>query len=214
LFDDGLTRFGLTQLGNRDGVLYQGGALDLASLVPMFFACAVTEGNMDPLPSLQMSLSISGATPVIEGLASSVCAGAPATFAVTARDQTGTVLTGYTQTVRFTSTDPGAILPAPFAFSPQDNGTSTFMATFATPGDQRLTVLDAETPVIASSRSISVTGVDGGQDAGTWDAGVGWMAYRVGCGGCGGAPDEGNLFTLLGVAACLRPRKRSRQVRG
>ena len=56
-------------------------------------------------------------------------AGAAHSFTVTAHDGYGNVATGYTGTVRFSSSDPKAVLPANYTFTTgaeQDNGVHTF----------------------------------------------------------------------------------------
>ncbi|OGW34314.1 MAG: hypothetical protein A2X58_11960, partial [Nitrospirae bacterium GWC2_56_14] len=53
---------------------------------------------------------------------STVTAGSASTITVTARDIFGNIATGYVGTVRFTSTDPQAVLPGDFTFSPTDAG--------------------------------------------------------------------------------------------
>jgi predicted outer membrane repeat protein len=79
---------------------------------------------------------------IVTPLPPNVNAGAPVSFTVTARDDFGNVATGYTGTVTFSSTDPRAILPAPYTFTAQDAGVHTFSVTFGTLGPQTLTLSD------------------------------------------------------------------------
>jgi hypothetical protein len=200
LFDDGALRHGLTNPGNRDGVPYQGGALDVTALVPMLFVCAPYQGMLDNLPAVELTLGVAGETPRIEDLSNDIVAGVPTAFSVTAVDTQNAVVTTYAQTIGFSSTDTNATLPADYTFAPQDMGTHAFVVTFRTPGLQALTVRDVETPVIASTQQpILITGLDGGVTA---DAGLesGPAArYSVGC-DCNASPGAGLLWAALLMA--------------
>jgi len=90
---------------------------------------------------------------------STTAAGAPFTFTVTAADQSGNPVTGYSGTVHFTSTDPQAQLPADTAIS---GGTGTFTATLMTSGAQSITATDTTIPsVTGKSNTITVTSGSG-----------------------------------------------------
>src|SRR5262249_54754105 len=72
-------------------------------------------------------------------------AGAPVSFTVTALDAYGNLAAGYTGTVRFSSSDMQADLPAAYTFTAADAGVQTFTATLktvATGLGQRLTATD------------------------------------------------------------------------
>jgi len=69
-------------------------------------------------------------------------AGTAFNFTVTALDASNNVLTGYTGTVHFTSTDGAAVLPADTTLT---NGTGTFSATLKTAGSRTITAADALT---------------------------------------------------------------------
>jgi hypothetical protein len=155
LIDDGASRRGLTDPGNGDAVGYQGGALDLASLVPAVFVGAQGQGFEAPLEGLTMGLKVSGAVPVIDSLQTAPQTGVAAGFVVTARDQANAVVAGYGQTVVFTSTDGAATLPAPFTFTPQDMGSHAFEVTFGTEGPQSIRVAELATPAIGSEQRVS-----------------------------------------------------------
>ncbi len=70
----------------------------------------------------------------------SVTAGSPVAFLVTARKFTENPWTDYTGKVKFTSTDPLAVLPAPYTFVASDHGDHGFTVTFKTAGTQTITV--------------------------------------------------------------------------
>jgi uncharacterized protein (TIGR03118 family) len=78
----------------------------------------------------------------ISGFPSATTAGAPGTFTVTALNPDGTVDAGYTGTVRFTSSDAKAVLPANYTFTSADVGKHTFSATLKTAGTQSITATD------------------------------------------------------------------------
>ena len=93
----------------------------------------------------------------IGGVPSTVAAGTPETITVTALNPNGTVNTGYTGTVQFTSTDPKAALPANYTFIAADQGTYTFPVTLKTAGTQSITVTDVSTGIAGSETGIAVT---------------------------------------------------------
>jgi hypothetical protein len=75
----------------------------------------------------------------------STTAGNSFTFIVTADKSGGTVDTGYTGTVHFTSTDGQVVLPVNYTFTAADNGTHTFTLTLKTAGTQKVTATDTAT---------------------------------------------------------------------
>jgi hypothetical protein len=90
---------------------------------------------------------------VVTGFPSSTTSGAPGSFSVTVKDTGGNIVTGYTGTVHFTSSDLAAILPADYTFTATDAGTHTFGATFRTTGIQSLTATDTTWGVITGTQS-------------------------------------------------------------
>jgi hypothetical protein len=74
---------------------------------------------------------------------------------VTARDQLNQIVTDYSGTVHFTSTDGQAVLPADTMLT---NGTGTFSATLRTAGNQTITATDsANFSITGTSNSIAVS---------------------------------------------------------
>jgi hypothetical protein len=70
-------------------------------------------------------------------------AGLSTVFRLTARDASAITFAGYTGTVVFTSTDPAAILPAPYTFVPgTDFGTHLFRCKLDTTGPHTVTASD------------------------------------------------------------------------
>jgi hypothetical protein len=87
-------------------------------------------------------------------------AGTPFNFTVTAYTSTGSVNTGYTGTIHFTSSDPSAVLPANYTFTigvGGDNGSHNFGATLKTAGQQSITATDTVTSSIAGTLVVIVT---------------------------------------------------------
>ena len=81
-------------------------------------------------------------------------AGTAQTFTVKARDAYGNVVTGYTGTVAFSSSDVRAGLPSSYTFTAADAGVHTFTATLKTAGTQSLTVKDTANATITGCRGI------------------------------------------------------------
>lgn len=85
-------------------------------------------------------------------------AGVAHTFTVTARDAFGNLCSGYTGTVKFSSTDVLAGLPASYTFTAADAGVRTFTATLKKAGTQSITVTDtASSTVVGSQAGIAVS---------------------------------------------------------
>jgi hypothetical protein len=85
-------------------------------------------------------------------------AGVAHTFAVAAHDAFGNVVTGYTGTVTFRSSDVQAGLLAAYTFTAADAGVHTFTATLKTAGNQSITVQDAaNAAILGSETGIAVT---------------------------------------------------------
>jgi uncharacterized repeat protein (TIGR01451 family) len=80
-------------------------------------------------------------------------AGSAFNFTVTALDSGNNVVTAYSGTVHFTSTDAQAGLPADSTLT---NGTGTFSATLKTTGNQTITATDTSTSATGTSNTISV----------------------------------------------------------
>jgi parallel beta-helix repeat protein len=89
------------------------------------------------------------------GVSAPATAVAGSTFNVTvqALDDSGNLVSGYTGTVYFTSSDGQAILPADYTFTGADGGTHTFSVTLLTAGTQSITATDPTTA--------GLTGTDG-----------------------------------------------------
>jgi hypothetical protein len=84
--------------------------------------------------------------------------GAAFTVTLTVQDAYGNVATGYAGTVRFSSSDGMATLPAAYAFTASDAGTHTFtnQITLRKKGTQTLTVTDPLNRLLTTTVSITV----------------------------------------------------------
>jgi hypothetical protein len=89
----------------------------------------------------------------VSGFPSSMTAGTTAAITVTALNTDGSVNTGYSGTVHFTSSDPKAVLPADSTLT---NGTGTFNVTLKTAGTQSITATDSSNHLTGSESGITV----------------------------------------------------------
>lgn len=92
----------------------------------------------------------------VSELSGSETAGEARTLTVTALDDRGNPLPGYTGTVHFASSDPQAVLPADYTFTAADNGTHTFTVTLKTAYSQSVTVTDTGPTAIGGDLAIWV----------------------------------------------------------
>ena len=76
---------------------------------------------------------------------------------LTVEDAYGNVVTGYTGTVEFTSTDGKAILPADYTFTTANDGVKTFSVTLETVGSDSITATDTTTTTIHASAAVAVS---------------------------------------------------------
>jgi hypothetical protein len=100
-------------------------------------------GNYNAVYSAPLSYTLAAAVINnfgLTGVPTQATAGTAFSFTVTARDANNNVLTSYTGTVQFSSSDPGAGLPAAYTFLSSDNGARQFSATLQTAGNQTVTV--------------------------------------------------------------------------
>jgi hypothetical protein len=158
-------------LGNGDGTFT---ATQTIPLINGFYPnpvnkipVAITAGNFnnDAFPDLAVGDSNNNTVSVlintadwpsrfgVSGFPSSTTAGVAGNFTVTAKNTDGTTATGYTGTVRFTSSDGQAVLPADYTFTAADQGMHTFGATLKTAGAESVTATDAATAGLSGSET-------------------------------------------------------------
>jgi hypothetical protein len=87
------------------------------------------------------------------GYPSPTVAGTTQAFIVQAKDVYGNVVTGYTGTVKFTSSDSQATLPGAYTFTTADAGVHTFSGTLFTVGTQTISATDTVTSTITGYQS-------------------------------------------------------------
>jgi predicted outer membrane repeat protein len=92
----------------------------------------------------------------VVGFPSPTTAGVAGAFTVSAVDSLGNILTSYTGSVHFTSSDAQAVLPADYTFVAADNGVHTFSAILKTAGSQTISVRDASAGVVGVHSAITV----------------------------------------------------------
>ena len=119
---------------------------------------------------------------VITQLPSKVYAGLTDGFQVAACDSYGNVITGFTGTVQFTSSDPDADLPSSYTFTSANAGVHLFSAELETPGTQTITATAATVPAITGSASTTVAAVVAQRDTttqGNWIGTYGSQGYDL-----------------------------------
>jgi hypothetical protein len=131
------------------GVLFTAGPQSITATDNSPFALTDTQANILVTPGAAARLGVSG-------FPSPATAGATGELTVTAFDRYGNVVTGYTGTVHFTSSDGQATLPADYTFTAADNGSHTFAATLYTAGSQTITVTDTANSLITDTATVAV----------------------------------------------------------
>ena len=87
----------------------------------------------------------------------SVQPGVPFSLTVTVEDAYGNIVTGYTGTIHFTSSDSRASLPANYTFKASDNGVHTFTGlALRRTGNQTITVTDTKNSSITGKTVVDV----------------------------------------------------------
>ncbi len=94
----------------------------------------------------------------VTGIPTSLTAGTPETFTVSALSPNGSVDPSYVGTINFTSTDSQVVLPANYVMTAANLGTQTFPVTFKTAGIQAITATDSSTPsIVGTEGNVTVT---------------------------------------------------------
>jgi hypothetical protein len=103
-------------------------------------------------PESGIVVSAAAASQFILAAPSSVSAGVPFSLSIKVEDAYGNVVTGYTGTVHFTSTDSRATLPANYTFTAADKGVHTFTGLILRKsGNQKITIIDTHNSSLTSS---------------------------------------------------------------
>ncbi|MBS0267227.1 MAG: VCBS repeat-containing protein, partial [Planctomycetes bacterium] len=83
--------------------------------------------------------------------------GSPVTVTVTARDSSHAVLTDFSGTVHLASSDPTAVLPADYTFTPADQGVKTFTIQYRHNGTQTISARLNTSPNTVAGAAVTVT---------------------------------------------------------
>ncbi len=129
------------------------------------------DSNYDFADSNQVTQNVTGvATHFAVSAPASATRHTPFNFTVTAQDASNNTVVGYSGTVRFSSSDSLAALPANSTLT---NGTGIFSATLATPGNQTITATDiANASITGISGPITLGGACLGTETKTWMGGT------------------------------------------
>ncbi|HEV8062503.1 MAG TPA: DUF4214 domain-containing protein, partial [Gemmataceae bacterium] len=117
-------------------------------------ATDTTNGNLTG--SAPITVNPGSASHLGLSFASSALIGYSLTAIVTVQDTYGNAVTGYTGTVRWSSSDGLASLPGSYTFTAADGGQHAFNLTFGSAGSQTVTVRDAAQESLTSTVSIAV----------------------------------------------------------
>jgi hypothetical protein len=151
-------------LGNGDGTFQGAQTFNIGSGGD---ALAVADVNGDGLPDLICPLYESNnvavllsqrnaATHFLVSAPASVTAGTPFTITVTALTAGGQTDCNYTGTVKFSSSDHRAMLPAAYHFTLADGGTHTFSVTLKSTGQRTITATDKVNNTITGMVTVTV----------------------------------------------------------
>jgi hypothetical protein len=114
-----------------------------------------TSANITVVPAAVSSLALSG-------FPASTVAGAAPSFTVAGVDAYGNVVTGYSGTIHFSSTDAQAVLPPDTVLG---NGTGAFSAVLETAGPQAVTASDVANPALTVTQTVAVNPASAAQFA-------------------------------------------------
>jgi hypothetical protein len=121
-------------------------------ITPGSQSITVTDTAVPSLNGTASGITVTQATRFLfTGVANPVAHGAADAFTLAAVDDFGNIDTLYRGTVHFTSSDASATLPADYTFVAADNGQHNFAVTWATPGQQSITVRDTGNATITST---------------------------------------------------------------
>ena len=122
------------------------GSQSLTATDTMFTTLTGTQANIAVSPAAVSRLAVTG-------FPSPSVAGTAQTFTVTAQDAYANLVASYRGTVRLTSSDRQASLPANYTFTSTDNGVHVFTATLKTAGLQSLVATDTTNSTITGTQT-------------------------------------------------------------
>jgi hypothetical protein len=120
---------------------------------------ATDTGTSSVTGSATVTVAAAAADHLTVSAPANATAGTPFDVVVTVQDAYSNVVTGYTGTVTFTTSDPGASLPADYTFLASDNGVHTFTvgATLVLAGSQTITATDTTTSSVTGAGAVTVS---------------------------------------------------------
>ena len=120
--------------------------------------CTVTGGSgtvgLTNVTGIVVACSPSGATHFVVTAPSTATAGTSFSFTVTAEDALNNVVTGYTGSVRLSSSDAGATLLGVYTFLSSDGGMHAFTATLITAGSETITATDTASFALTGTSNV------------------------------------------------------------
>jgi hypothetical protein len=152
---------GLFTFSDNHGTLYQMDTSYLQANFDGWFQASaqVPPPSVTPLSILGIFRPAAASTLAVTPhlvIAGGNTAGVAHIVTVAALDANGTVVTGYSGTVHFSSSDVLAGLPSDYTFQPSDNGQHTFSVTLYKAGMQSITATDTSNSTISGSAAIKI----------------------------------------------------------
>ena len=121
----------------------------VASLLATIDAAGYKSLGVGPQPrGLRLAHYVIPARLAVTATSASLAAGGAGLVTVKALDAHGRAWASYRGTIHFTSTDPGARLPADYTYTAADAGVHTFTVEYTTPGTQGVRASDMAIPPI------------------------------------------------------------------
>ncbi len=150
------------------------GAHTFAATLPTAGTVTVTASDVTPAAAVAAGGASVTVVPgpvrrlALSGTPSPLAIGTPADVVVTATDQFGNVIAGYTGTVHFTASIASSRVPADYTFVAGDGGTHRFAGAlmFGTPGTVTVTATDSAQPAVTGSEAITLVAPATGGGAG------------------------------------------------
>jgi len=119
-----------------------------------------TDSMNSPVTGKQSGIAVTpaGVTHLAVTAPTNARAGMAFSLTMTAMDSDNNTVTGYTRTVRFTSSDPQAALPLDYTFVAADNGVHIFSVMLKVAGSQTITITDLSSGAITGAATVTVSG--------------------------------------------------------
>jgi sugar lactone lactonase YvrE len=113
--------------------------------------------NAQGVAAASQSIAVTGVSAYVYTATLTLPSAATAGAAISGSLTVNNPLQAYTGTVKFTSTDPQAVVPANYTFSTADAGSHAVSVTFKTAGPQCVTVTDTTDPTVTSTACSQVS---------------------------------------------------------